>query len=104
MKLMKNDAFLTAAHTADARPENSSGADSSLSQAPKIPKAVGDVRHSWCAGGLSREGAPPRPQCALLLMEAVPRQGAGARPVHPIRVIECQHTISSEGSALLFSV
>ena len=40
----KNDAFLTAAHTADARPENSSGADSSLSQAPKIPKAVGDGR------------------------------------------------------------
>ena len=45
MKLIgKNDAFLTAAHTADARPENSSGADSSLSQAPKIPKAVGDGR------------------------------------------------------------
>ena len=45
MKLIgKNDAFLTAAHTADAQPESSGRADSSLSQAPKIPKAVGDGR------------------------------------------------------------
>jgi hypothetical protein len=47
MKLIgKNDAFLTAAHTADAQPESSGRADSSLSQAPKIPKAVGDASTS----------------------------------------------------------
>ena len=45
MKLIgENDALLTAAHTPDAQPESSGRADSSLSQAPKIPKAVGDGR------------------------------------------------------------